>query len=238
MDIGQLHPAYLLIGSQETCKAEAIKLIAKVLGEKNYNLILQNKHAQVVWISPEKQYVLEDLRPVFYYLQFQLDANQHFFFVLENIDLLSVVCAQSLLKSLEEPPAGYHFILLGQKKEAVLPTIASRCLLLFQEESNNAQFLELLAYFTDKISSNNYQQVFAYLSKNNLDHFIFGFVDALYLYWFEKLKLSIKNNNQKEIKKINSIIDKINFLRNYIPLFGSPNFFLKNLYLQLKFSYI
>jgi len=46
--------------------------------------------------------------------------------ILENVDRLGDSARNALLKTLEEPPVGVHFLLTTQRKGAVIPTILSR----------------------------------------------------------------------------------------------------------------
>jgi len=48
-------------------------------------------------------------------------------FVIDGADRLNEQAANRLLKTLEEPPSYAHLILLAEAREAVLPTVASRC---------------------------------------------------------------------------------------------------------------
>ncbi|HKR01985.1 MAG TPA: DNA polymerase III subunit delta' [Pyrinomonadaceae bacterium] len=48
-------------------------------------------------------------------------------FIIEEADKLNPFSANALLKTLEEPPATSHLILLTQRPAALLPTIRSRC---------------------------------------------------------------------------------------------------------------
>ena len=57
------------------------------------------------------------------------------------LELLRADAANTLLKSLEEPPAGTIFILLADRLDRVLPTIRSRCRLLAAPRPDRAQGL-------------------------------------------------------------------------------------------------
>ncbi|MES1935472.1 DNA polymerase III subunit delta' [Salinisphaera hydrothermalis] len=46
---------------------------------------------------------------------------------IDPADALSISAANSLLKTLEEPPAGCHIVLISDRVSALLPTIRSRC---------------------------------------------------------------------------------------------------------------
>ncbi|MFW5799131.1 MAG: DNA polymerase III subunit delta' [Planctomycetota bacterium] len=48
-------------------------------------------------------------------------------FIIKQANLLNPTCANRLLKTLEEPPAGTHFCLLANSLHGLLPTIVSRC---------------------------------------------------------------------------------------------------------------
>ena len=48
-------------------------------------------------------------------------------FVIEAVDAMNDQAANRMLKTLEEPPAFAHLILLTNRREDVMPTIASRC---------------------------------------------------------------------------------------------------------------
>jgi len=48
-------------------------------------------------------------------------------FVIDEAHLMNPAAANSLLKSLEEPPATTHFVLVSSSPQALLPTILSRC---------------------------------------------------------------------------------------------------------------
>ena len=78
--------------------------------------------------APENRYTIESLEEIGHLLSFELGEDEQFFFVFERADLLNKQCANALLKPLEEPPRGYHFILLTSRADGILPTIRSRCL--------------------------------------------------------------------------------------------------------------
>ncbi len=101
--------------------------------------IKQRQHATIVWISPEKDYTVDDIAIIFDRIRFSLDAGALFFFVLDNADTLTTTTANRLLKVLEEPPTGYFFLLLTSNSQAILPTIASRCLIVEKGDATASQ---------------------------------------------------------------------------------------------------
>ena len=84
------------------------------------------QHPFVVWINPEKEYKVDDIKIIFEKIKFTLEPDQKFFFVLQKAHTLNPTCANRLLKTLEEPPTGYNFLLLANNEQSVLPTIRSR----------------------------------------------------------------------------------------------------------------
>jgi hypothetical protein len=89
--------------------------------------IAEYQHHSLRWLAPEKTYTLDDLESVFEVISLKLELDEHFFFVFTRAEHLSEVCSNKLLKSVEEPPRGYHFIFLTNSLDALLPTIISRC---------------------------------------------------------------------------------------------------------------
>jgi DNA polymerase-3 subunit delta' len=47
--------------------------------------------------------------------------------LIESADLLNASSANALLKTIEEPPAGMHLLLITERPQALLPTLRSRC---------------------------------------------------------------------------------------------------------------
>ena len=82
-----------------------------------------------MWLTPEKSYTLPQLQPIFETISLQLAPDEHFFFIIEHADALTPACANSLLKVMEEPPTGYHFLLLAERQDTILPTIRSRAVI-------------------------------------------------------------------------------------------------------------
>lgn len=232
--INNLHPAYLFLGDNNSAINYTKNFVKKTFCKKdgsdsciNCNLIEKNQHYAVRWISPESGYKLENLEIIFDTIKFSLDNNEHFFFILQKADLLSISCANSLLKPLEEPPLGYHFILLANNKELVLPTISSRCLV-YNVSSNDDNIIktDLLNFFLTG-SLNSAFELNKYLERTKpSDKDAKEFIEALRIYYIKHASLSL---NEKIIKKI-EILD--NYYKK-LPMPGSGKFFIKNIFLSL-----
>jgi hypothetical protein len=91
--------------------------------------IKQRQHHAISWLEPIANYTLEQISELQHRMSFLLEDNTYHFFILQQINYLTPLCSNRLLKSIEEPPPGYHFILCAQQKEGVLKTIQSRCVI-------------------------------------------------------------------------------------------------------------
>ncbi len=130
------HPCHLIIGPVDnTHQAVVAALQHELCPNKGCQTcvtcqnIVQKQHQNLLWLAPVKNYKKEDLKPIEEKTAYQLEDNHHFFIVLTQADRLNTTCSNSLLKLIEEPPTGYHFILCTQNKDALLPTIISRSLI-------------------------------------------------------------------------------------------------------------
>lgn len=131
-------PTHLLVGNQSTIKDYVHTYLKQLLcqqpGCHGCNIDKQvdtHQHPHILWLTPEKSYTREQIAPIFHSISFMVAENSHFFCVIEQADLLTTACANSLLKALEEPPTGYFFILLTDRVDNLLPTIRSRSVITY-----------------------------------------------------------------------------------------------------------
>ncbi len=101
--------------------------------------ITKQTHPSVIWIPAKTSYTKEDLAPLTMLTSHQRSALDQLFFVLENPEYLLHGAANSLLKVLEEPPAGAHFLFLSQNTAEILPTILSRAQLIALSNASSGQ---------------------------------------------------------------------------------------------------
>jgi hypothetical protein len=149
-------PAQLIIGNHDAAVECALRsLYALFCLQSGCGLcrtcmhIKMQQHHGVTWLMPEKSYTRETLEPLFSRIAFVQGAQENHVFVLQKADLLSPAAANSLLKSLEEPPQGYHFFLLAAHEQQLLPTIRSRCITTYVHASVDITYEHpLIALFT------------------------------------------------------------------------------------------
>ena len=100
------HPASLFIGSEQELLENTIQALQSVFCSNSgcsvciqCRKVHEQQHESILWLMPEKQYAVEDLKPIFSTISFALEENQHSFFVIQKADLLTTACANALLKS-------------------------------------------------------------------------------------------------------------------------------------------
>lgn len=126
---GRLAHAYLLAGPPG-CGKEwlAMELAGMILGFKPAET---TSHADLYQVSPEsksRRIVTEQIRALEHALQMKPLLGIHKVAILHDADRMQPQAANAFLKTLEEPPEGCHILLTTTLRDAVLPTILSRCI--------------------------------------------------------------------------------------------------------------
>lgn len=129
--------AYLFHGPRGVGKAEAARAFAAALltdgapdPDNAYGRALRGAHPDLTWVTPSgaHEMLLADIaEPVVRGATRTPMEGARRVFVIERAETMSDAVANSMLKTLEEPAAYVHFILISSQIERVLPTIASRC---------------------------------------------------------------------------------------------------------------
>jgi len=233
-------PAHLWIGSPADLTQKTITFLQNELCKsacKSCTIcihVAQQQHHSVTWLTPEKQYTLDALSVIFNTISFQLDVDQKHFFVIQHADFLTPVCANALLKPIEEPPAGYQFILLAQRKERILPTIRSRCSIQHYISTEESEYDYFLCHFT-KPQPTDAQQFLSDLEKAKpSERTSIEWLDSLLTFWIYTYKKACTTNNvslqEKSIRRVALLKSSYQTL----PMPGSAKLFWKNLFLQFK----
>lgn len=244
-----LCPSYLFIGSEKEiydylnenlkrifCKS--CNLNSKV---NSYNIcnickkIDTKKHESIRFLEPDGQYTIAQLELIFNTIIFKLDQGCHYFFIINKAELLNLNCSNSLLKVLEEPPYGYHFILITSRLEAILETIRSRCIIKDFSEINQPDELskDLLFKAFINIDYFNINELKEIENVNIPNYLIPNLLDRIYNYFFNDLKKAVIEKNDQKINYLIRVLDVLDFNKNQYPMPGSSKIFLRSLYLQL-----
>jgi hypothetical protein len=236
-----LSPAYLFIGPESATLDHAKLWIQKQLCKTQGCMacstcrhIEQQQHHATLWLTPEKQYTLDQLAVIFKTISFALETSEQFFIIITKADFLTNACANSLLKSLEEPPSGYHFILLANRLDAILPTIRSRCIMTPVSSNASTGRHCLFPFFAtskahDPLAFLQELETSGINERDSLE-----LLDQLLVHWIESYKASLINKEKKITEHAQSIISILSTAMQQPPMPGSSKLFWKDLFLQIK----
>jgi hypothetical protein len=245
-------PAQLIIGPNEQLRAHAEQLMQQQFcptlkanpsdigcfcGE--CRKIKNRQHPSIVWIYPEKDYTVDDIEIIFERTRFSLDPDQHFFIILENAHTLTTTTANRLLKVVEEPPAGYHFIFLTTNREAMLPTILSRCVVVaLQDEGAGTIGRDnhpLLQYFYRPELRNDPIGFEQELKKQKLsDTQSIELIDGMVTRFAQQLKDCYRNGcDEPTYQRLEAMVERLTTAQRTPPQSGSSDIFWKWLFLTL-----
>lgn len=233
-------PTYIFSGSLIDINNYLIRSLKEIFCKKDCsdkcnicNKIENKKHESIIFLEPEGQYTLSQLNIIFNNIIFKLEENSHFFFIIHKAELLNLSCSNSLLKILEEPPTGYHFILITSQINNIIPTIRSRAIIKEFNTYQDKDFNKIFKIFTSINKHNIAIEDIKEIENIKIpDYFIIEILDQIYSYFLDKLKNSLKNSNAEKNYLI-KIIDILDYSKKRYPMPGSSKIFFKNLYLNI-----
>lgn len=230
--------AQLWVGNPDIVKNAALKLIQnEYCSNKSFeagsdadhcgrccvckHIEQQQHHATLIIATEKSTYSRSDLDLIFSKITLSRSEREPFFCVITQADKLSSSCANSLLKLLEEPPCGWHWILLTDRLQEVMPTIVSRC---------------VVTPFASERSSRSYEELYGALSYNwRKDLIHFGqLLDRSKITDYEsKLLLddllAFWSADQKQRELVHYLYECL----EYQPMPGSSKFFWRTVYLKM-----
>ncbi|MEE8715585.1 MAG: DNA polymerase III subunit delta' [Coriobacteriales bacterium] len=134
---GRVSHAYLFVGPPGSGKLDAAYALAQAVvcpdggcgACDDCERVARRTHPDVHLLSPQSAqgYLIDQVRELIDDLSFAPIRAHRKVYIVDEADALGASCANALLKSLEEPPADVVFALLATSRDAVLPTIVSRC---------------------------------------------------------------------------------------------------------------
>lgn len=134
---GRTSHAYLFLGAPGSGKLDAAWALAQALvcGHGGCGSceacvrVARHTHPDVHYYAPESVtgYLIGQTRDLIEDVSLAPIRAKTKVYIIDQADRLRADSANALLKTLEEPPAGVTFILLGTSAETILPTIVSRC---------------------------------------------------------------------------------------------------------------
>lgn len=224
-----LPPAQLWIGRHDQALSEVEQFLQTMLCKNNgcntctsCMQIREKQHHALMWLHPEKNYTIDQFDDVFATLSFQLQPDELFFFIIQKADFLTPACANKLLKPMEEPPRGYHFILLAEQAEQILPTIRSRCVAYTLESATTTHNSHPLfeSFTTKKAASDEFSKIVD--SKGINERESIELLSQIICYWLTTDTTQF------------SLITKLQQAQLRPPMPGSCTTFWRNLYLQTR----
>jgi hypothetical protein len=225
----------LWIGNHTFIVEKVYEFATGLFGQDKSNLIRARQFYGVCWFAPEKNnYTRSDLEPLFDRTSFALADGEQCCIVIEFADVLSAACANSLLKILEEPPRGYHFILLATRRDAVMLTLQSRALITEHHESSSEGILSIFAsFFKNPVPGMHVQMIQEFEKTKMTDQQAHVLLDEIYGYWFAAYRDSVKSNDGVLCRKADRMMRAVAHMQEMPPMPGSLKIFWKNLYLLM-----
>ena len=232
------HPTHLWISDSETLEYKIIEFLQAKLC-KNHACqsciicmqIASKEHPWIIWINPERSYTLDQIDEIITMSSFQLDDQEQRFFIFPQAERLTDQCSNRLLKTIEEPFAGYKFFFLAARIQAIPLTIQSRCVLQKFASSialeKHSSFLQpfLALRFTDPINFIKQLDLLEIKEQETKE-----LIDELFDHWstIAKKELESEKKNSLTTENILRIIQQA--IKNP-PMTGSTKIFWKNLYI-------
>ena len=146
--------AYLFHGPAGTGKRAIARAFAAALlaeGARDPGAVAERvargTHPDLTWVTPSgaAEMLVGDIEePVVAAATRTPFESARRVFVIEGADTMNDQAANRMLKTLEEPPPFVHLLLLTDRREDVLPTIASRCQAVRFDPLPSARIAELL----------------------------------------------------------------------------------------------
>ena len=130
---GRTAQSYLFVGAPGSGKLDAAWGLAQVAGAcaacDSCVRVARHTHPDVHYFTPESAtgYLIAQVRELLDDVPLAPIRAHAKFYIIDRAEQLRANTANALLKTLEEPPEGVTFILLGTSTDVILPTIVSRC---------------------------------------------------------------------------------------------------------------
>ena len=130
--------AYVFAGPRGTGKTSVAKLFAKAINCQHFSdeacdecndclAYLEGNHPDIIELDAASNNGVDDMREIIEQVAYAPLLGKYKVYIIDEAHMLSPAAFNSLLKTLEEPPAHVIFILATTDPQKILPTVMSRC---------------------------------------------------------------------------------------------------------------
>ena len=232
------HPTQLWVSDPETLNKKIILHLQQKLCKQNAcqscitcKQIAAKEHPWVIWTTPERSYTLEQMDEIITMASFKLDSDEQRFFILPQAERLTNQCSNRLLKTIEEPFAGYNFFFLAARPQALPLTIQSRCVVQkFTIKTNFDTYKEFLQPFLSLRFNEPINFIKQLDALDIKEQETKELIDDLFDHWSTVIKSEINSHNATSPASYN-LITVLQEAINNPPMTGSAKIFWKNLYI-------
>lgn len=226
----RLAHAYLFTGPKGAGKKQMALHLAKSLfcQEREHDAcgaclacrrIDAGNHPDVRLLAPDGASIkIDQIRDLQKEMAMRAVESRHKVYIIEHVDKMTTQAANSLLKFLEEPPAGVLAVLLTEHSNAILPTILSRC-----------QIVPFSPLSADEIAKQLHASGVAEGMARTASHITTNVEEALLLSQSEsfaqlknlviQLVKECKQSNSSALLTIHEMLQKSDKLKEELPLF-------------------
>lgn len=152
--------AYLFCGPRGTGKTTIARILAKAINCENETnrpcneclscrMIMEGTHPDIIEIDGASYGTVDSTRELIDKVKYAPLQGKYKVYIIDEVHMLSISAFNSLLKTLEEPPAHAVFILATTDPQRVLPTIISRCQRYDFEKVSKEDIYNRLKYVLD-----------------------------------------------------------------------------------------
>lgn len=132
LERGVFANAYLISGEPGMGKKTLARLMAARIVGDTKGLAERGEHPDVLWLAPKdagKQIPVDEVRAFRQEAYILPNQSPKKVLIIDRCDQMNESGQNAILKILEEPPEHVVFLLLASGREAMLPTIRSRCVI-------------------------------------------------------------------------------------------------------------